>query len=202
MVCFLQEGGTGMRGRKQEAPSIDPEQRAVIDAVLHQRALNPRVRERLEMVKARALGQDLPSIAQWCGRTVRTVDHWLRAYLAGGVAALADAPRRGRPPDADATYRQRLTTAVETPPRDLELGFDVWTSARLATYLAEQTGVALSPGWVRHLLNQQEFVSGRPKHTLKHLQDPEEVAVCQEQLAAAEKKGGRRARPVRTPSRR
>jgi transposase len=191
-----------MRGRKQEAPSIDPAQRLVIDAMLHERELPPRVRERLEMVKARALGQDLPSIAQWCGRTVRTVDHWLRVYLAGGVAALADAPRSGRPSTVDATYRQRLVKAVETPPREVGLGFDVWTSARLATYLAEQTGVAVSPGWLRHLLTQQDFVSGRPKHTLKHLQDPAEVAACQEQLAAAEKKGGRRPRPLRTASRR
>ena len=176
-----------MRGRKQEEPVIDPEQRAVVEALLHQRTLNPRVRERLEMVKARALGQDLPTIARWCGRTVRTVDRWLREYLGGGAAALADARRGGRPPAADAAYRQLLATAVETPPRDLGLGFDVWTSARLAAYLAEQTGVALSPGWVRALLSRQEFVSGRPKHTLKHLQDPDEVAACKEQLAAAEK---------------
>ena len=181
-----------MRGRKQEAPVIDPGQRAVVEALLRQRALNPRVRERLEMVKARALGQDLPSIARWCGRTVRTVDHWLRRYLAGGAAALGDAPRGGRPAAADAAYRQRLAAAVETPPRELGLGFDVWTSARLAAYLAEQTGVAVSPDWLRHLLGQQGFVSGRPKHTLGHLQDPAEVAACQEQLAAAEKKGSRR----------
>jgi transposase len=186
-----------MRGRKQEAPVIDAAHRAVVEAVLHHRTLNPRVRERLEMVKARALGEDLPSIAQWCGRTVRTVDHWLRRYLAGGAAALADAPRSGRPADAGPAYRQRLVAAVETPPRALGLGFDVWTSARLASYLAEQTGVALSPGWVRALLTQQEFVSGRPKHTLKHLQDPQEVAACKEQLAAAEKKGGRGARALR-----
>jgi hypothetical protein len=128
---------------------------------------------------------------QWSGRTARTVDRWLRHYLAGGAAAVADA-----------AYRAALVTAVETPPRDLGLGFDVWTSPRLATYLAEQTGVRLSAGWIRALLNGQEFVSGRPKHTLKHLQDPEEVAACQEQLAAAEKKGGRRARAVRTASRR
>jgi transposase len=190
-----------MRGRKQEAPAIEPAERAVVEAVLHQETLTPRVRERLEMVKGRALGQDLGTIARWCGRTARTVDHWLRQDVGGGVAALADAPRSGRPPDADAAYRHLLATAVETPPRDLGLGFDVWTSARLATYRAEQTGVSLSPGWVRSLLSQQEFVSGRPKHPLKHLQDPDEVAACQEQLAVAGKKGSRRARAVRTASR-
>lgn len=181
-----------MRGRKQEAPVIGADQRAVIEAVLRQPTLSPRVRERVEMVKARALGQDLPSIACWCGRTVRTVDHWLRQYLRGGVAALADAPRSGRPPAATTAYRAALVQAVEQSPRELGLGFDVWTSARLAAYLAEQTGVSVSAGWVRTLLTQQDFVCGRPKHTLKHLQDPEEVAACQTALTAVEKKGGRR----------
>ena len=64
--------GDYLRRRKQEAPAIEPAQRAVVEELLHQRALNPQVRERLEMVKARALGQDLASSATWCGRTVRT----------------------------------------------------------------------------------------------------------------------------------
>jgi hypothetical protein len=83
-----------MRGRKQEAPVIAAEPRAVVEAVLHQWILPPRVRERLEMVKARALGQELPTIAQWCGRRVRTVDHWLRQYLRGGVAGAQRTPMR------------------------------------------------------------------------------------------------------------
>ena len=86
-----------MRGRKQEAPVIDPVRRSEVEGLLRQRTLNPRVRERLEMVKARAFGQDLATIASWGGRTVRTVDCWLRLYLAGGAPALADAPRQGRP---------------------------------------------------------------------------------------------------------
>ena len=116
-----------MRGRKQEAPVIDPVRRSEVEGLLRQRTLNPRVRERLEMVKARAFGQDLATIASWGGRTVRTVDRWLRRYLAGGAPALADAPRQGRPPEADAAYRAALARAVETPPRELGLGFDVWT---------------------------------------------------------------------------
>ena len=175
------------------------EQRAEVERLLRRRDLPPRVRERLEMVKAAALGQDLAAIAAWSGRTVRTVKRWLRRYGAagGGVAAVADAPRAGRPPRADAAYRQALETAVDTPPRDLGLPFDVWTSARLSAYLAQTTGVRIAPGWLRVLLAQQDFVCGRPKHTLTHLQDPAEVAACKAELAAAEKKGGGAARALR-----
>jgi transposase len=112
---------------------------------------------------------------------------WLRRYGEGGAAAVADAPRAGRPPRADAAYRQALERAVETRPRDLGLPFDVWTSARLSAYLAQTTGVHIAPGWLRVLLAQQDFACGRPKHTLGHLQDPAEVAACKAELAAAEK---------------
>src|SRR3954454_10714967 len=114
------------------------EQRAEVERVLRRRDLSPRVRERLEMVKAAAFGQDLAAIAAWSGRTVRTVKRWLRRYGEGGAAAVAGAPRGegggapggggpggGPPAAADAAYRQALERAVDTPPRDLGLPFDV-----------------------------------------------------------------------------
>jgi transposase len=170
--------------------SVSPAQRVEVDQWLWRRDLAPRLRERLEMVKAVGLGQTVPQIAQWSGRTERTVRHWLRRYAQGGVAALADAPRAGRPAAADAAYRRAAEVALETPPRTLGLPFDVWTSARLSAYLAETTGVRIAPGWLRALLGRWDYVCGRPKHTLKHLQDPEAVAACEEELAAAACKSG------------
>ena len=172
-------------------------ERAEWEALLGRRAPAPRVRERLEMVKAASLGQGVPSIARWVGRSEPTVRLWLRRYRDGGVAALADAPRAGRPARADAAYLRALEAAVETAPPALGLPFDVWTSDRLSAYLAEATGVRIAPGWLRALLARRDFVCGRPKHTLKHLQDPAEVAACQAELAAAGEKGGGRAGPVR-----
>jgi transposase len=171
--------------------SVSPAQQMEIEHWLRRRDLAPRQRERLEMVKAVALGQEVPQIAQWSGRTERTVRHWLRRFATGGVVALADAPRAGRPVAADAVYRQAAETALATAPRQLGLAFDVWTSARLSAYLAATTGVRIAPGWLRALLGRWDYVCGRPKHTLKHLQDPEAVAACAEELAAAVCKSGR-----------
>jgi transposase len=172
-------------------------QRAAVEVALRRRDLAPRLRERLEMVKAAALGEDLTAIARWSGRTPATVRHWLAAYQAGGIAALADAPRQGRPPKADAAYLAALEAALETPPRTLGLPFDVWTSGRLSAYLTQQTGVRIAPGWLRVLLPRQRFVCGRPKHTLEHLQDPAEVAACAEALRVAGEKGPADAGAVR-----
>jgi transposase len=166
--------------------------RAALDAVeeaLRRRDLAPRVRERLEMVKGVALGQPLAEVARWSGRGERTVVRWVQAFATGGLVALADAPRSGRPARADATYRAALERAVETPPRTLGLLFDVWTSPRLSAYLAETTGVRIAPGWLRALLARQRFRAGRPKHTLGHLQDPVARAVCEGVLQAVGEKG-------------
>jgi transposase len=83
------------------------------------------------MVKGVALGQDLRTIVRWSGRTAPTVRHWLGRFAVGGIAALRDGPRAGRPAHADAAYRRAAEAALETPPRALGLPFDVWTSDRL-----------------------------------------------------------------------
>lgn len=169
---------------------IDPGQRVAVEALLREHDLTPRVRERLEMVKGAALGWDLGMIAAWCGRTEATVRRWLAAFRDGGVTALTDAPRAGRPRRADTAYLTALETAVEADPRALGQGFDVWTSARLSAYLAETTGTRIAPGWLRVLLHRQRFANGRPKHSVAHLQDPEEVAACENRLRAVGEKGG------------
>jgi transposase len=165
-------------------PEISEEQRAQVAEELRRRAVLPRTRERLEMVKAAALGHELDAIVRWSGRSARTIRFWLDRFAVAGVAGLADAPRTGRPARADAAYLAALEQAVETPPRELGFAFDVWTSARLSAYLADTTGVRIAPGWLRALLSRRDFVSGRPKHTLRHLQDPDEVAACKAELEA------------------
>jgi transposase len=161
-----------------------------VEEMLRRMDVSSRVRERLEMVKAAGQGYDLGAIAAWSRRSPRTVRFWLERFTAGGMDALADAPRPGRPVRADASYRAALETAVETSPRSLGFAFDVWTSTRLSRYLEDTTGIHIAPGWVRVLLSQLDFVSGRPKYTLRHLQDPDAVAASVAQIEAAEKNRG------------
>jgi transposase len=191
-----------MTARERRRVAIPAAERTAVETQLRRRDLSPRVRERLEMVKAAALGQELEQIARWSGRSVGTVRRWLAAWARDGVAALADAPRAGRPPHADAAYLAALETGVETPPPALGLPFDVWTSTRLSAYLAEATGVRIAPGWLRALLARRRFACGRPKHAMRHLRDPEEVALCEAELAAVGEKGPGRPGAVGAASRR
>ena len=93
-----------MAGRKQGLPPIRGAQRVEGEGWRRRRTRPPRVRERLELVKAAALGQDAGTLARWSGRTERTVCRWVGRYARAGVVGLADAPRAGRPPHADAAY--------------------------------------------------------------------------------------------------
>jgi transposase len=174
-----------------------PADQQALAALLRRTDLTPRVRARAEVVKAAALGQDIEALCRWSGRTAETVRGWLRRYLAAGLAGLVDAPRPGRPARADAAYRQALADALDRPPRQAGLLFDLWTAGRLSAYLAETTGVRLSPSWLRTLIAQQRFRCGRPKHTLHHLQDPDAVAACAAELAEAGEKGGTEPRALR-----
>src|SRR5947209_15297235 len=175
-------------GRSAYQPAVvTAEQQTAIEAMLRRIDLSPRVRERLEMVKAAGQGHDVRAIAAWSGRSPRTVRVWLECFAVGGTEALADASRPGRPVRANARYRMALEQAVETPPRGLGFGFDVWTSARLSRYLEETTRIHIAPGWVRVLLGRLDFLSGRPKHTLHHLQDLDAVAASVAAIAAAKK---------------
>jgi transposase len=112
--------------------AITAEQRAEVERQLHRMDLTRRGRERLELVKAAALGDEVERIARWSGRSVPTVAHWLARFAEGGVAALADATRSGRPVRADAAYLAAMESSLGTPPRALGLPFDVWTSERLS----------------------------------------------------------------------
>jgi transposase len=177
--------------QQQRALMVTAAQQAAVDHRLRRTDLRRRERQRLEMVKGAAQGWDRTAIARWSGLQETTVQRWLDRFVAGGVDALRDAPRTGRPPKADAAYRAALEQALASVPPALGLPFDVWTSPRLSAYLAETTGVRIAPGWLRALLAERDWVSGRPKHTLYHLQDAHEVAACAQTLADLGEKGAR-----------
>jgi hypothetical protein len=82
--------------------SVPPKQREEVERQLRRTDVTRRMRERLELVKVAALGDEVERSARWSGRSVATAQQWVARFAAGGVAALSDAPRSGRPVPADA----------------------------------------------------------------------------------------------------
>ena len=131
-------------------PEISDEQRAKVEEKLRRRDVLPRTRERLEMVKAAALGHELDAIVRWSGRSPRTVRFWLDRFAVAGVVGLADAPRTGRPARADAAYLEALERAVETPPRELGLAFELVAQPKRSQWPQKIVGFSTAPSGLRY----------------------------------------------------
>ena len=99
-----------------EGITITPKQREDVERQLRRTDLTRRVRERLEMVKAAALGDEVERIARWSGRSEAPWSGGWRALPRVGRRRAGDAPRSGRPVRADEAYLPAMETALETPP--------------------------------------------------------------------------------------
>lgn len=129
--------------------------------------------EPAEVRRARAVrlsqkGWTVPQIADALDVCRRSVRNWFDWYEGRGLEGLKTDPRPGRPPKADAAYRERLAETVETPPREMGYPFSRWTLKRLAAHMKKETGVSLHHCYLREVLLDMGFVYKRPRHDLSH----------------------------------
>jgi transposase len=123
--------------------------------------------ERIHYVRLFARGYDPAEIAELYQVDVRTVETWLERYREGGVGALADHPRSGRPRLARAAAHAEATRCLEQNPEPAAVGRTTWTRALLGRHLAERVGCFLSGSSVARLIARLGFVWRRPKLTVK-----------------------------------
>lgn len=129
------------------------------------------VRSRCQMIWLSHEGLSPPQIAAQVRVHRRTVTRYIQRYEAEGMDGLRTRPRSGRPPKATQAYTARLLQAVAQAPRSLGLPFSNWTTADLAAYLAQETGVELSPRQVENILKANGWRLRRPVRTVKHKQN-------------------------------
>jgi transposase len=102
---------------------------------------------------------------------------WVKRFNAGGLDALTDAPRGGRPPTHAPEVRSKLIDLATPKPSSLELPFARWTLERLQRAFEDREGVHLSDSpiwtWLRdeglHWKRQQSWFHDAERH------DPEFV---------------------------
>jgi transposase len=117
-------------------------------------------------------GMTAPAIAQIVRGSDQTVRNWFKRYQAEGIEGLKDAPMPGAPRKVTPEYVKQLVEVVRLRPRSLGLPFSMWTLARLADYLAEQTGIRVEGETVRVHLKEAGIVLSRPQHKISS-PDPE-----------------------------
>jgi transposase len=127
---------------------LTPDQQAELRGRLRQATMAPRLRVRLHCVQLRDRGWTVPQIAEQLAVSEATVRRALRRVVAGGLDALADRPRAGRPP----RLSDQDLGAVEELLRQATRQGQVWTMGQLAAWLAATRGVQISRGRLGALL--------------------------------------------------
>lgn len=153
-----------MRGLRPDSLNVD--QLRELDE-LYRTTRDVRVRTRAQMIllaaEQRLAISEVVAIVRESGETIR---RWIHRYEAECLDGLSDAPRSGKPAKAEAAYRERLVELVRRRPRALDLPFSLWTAARLADRLAEETALRMSVASIHRLLRAAGLGFGRPQHTI------------------------------------
>src|SRR5258707_5331281 len=111
--------------------------------------------ERARIILQSSQGQGVPAIARTLDLCEPTVRVWIKRFNERGMAGLADAAHRGRP----ATYtREQVGLVVATAltdPQELGQAFACWTFERLAVYMQETHGLAMSRSRIHEVLQRE-----------------------------------------------
>jgi transposase len=148
----------------------------------------PEVRQRATAIRLLHLGKSPREVAEALAISLPTVYNWQSRWRSGGLEALANRPKSGRPNVADEAYCRVLEETLEKEPVELGYEFAIWTVERLKAHLDRVTGKPLSPNRLRVLLRKLGYRYRRPKYELTHLQDGEAKEKAEELLEELKKR--------------
>lgn len=155
--------------KAQEYQLTAEELKQVEKAIKHDK--RPEVVQRSMAIRLLHLGNKPKDVAQMQAVSKPTIYGWFHRWQSGGVEALANRPKSGRPLKADDEYSLALMDVIEKEPSEVGYDFTIWTVERLSAHLEKVTGIALSESRLRALLKRKGYRYRRPKYDLGHLQD-------------------------------
>ncbi|MCX7608879.1 MAG: IS630 family transposase [Anaerolineales bacterium] len=147
----------------------------------------PEVRQRSTAIRLLLLGKSPREVAEVLAVSLPTVYNWRARWRLGGLEALANRPKSGRPSVADEVYCRVWEDTLEKEPAELGYEFALWTVERLKAHLEQATGKRMSANRLRVVIHKQGYVYRRPKPDLRHLQDAEAKEQAQALLEALKK---------------
>lgn len=144
------------------------------------RKLSPATQAELRRVAVNMVrsGKSRIEVADAMGVNRRFVGEWVRAFEAGGEAALAGGKRGRRPGEQKAlTPRQEATIrrlVVEKCPDQLKLPFALWTREAVGQLIERRTGVRLSLSALSVYLAAWGFTAQKP---IRRATERDDVAI-------------------------
>jgi transposase len=92
----------------------------------------------------------------------QTISRWMGQYRSGGEDALQKAGRAGRKPELSEEDRVRLEELLLRGPESLGYETPLWTCARVAHLIDDESGVQYHPGHVWKVLSDLGWSCQRP----------------------------------------
>ena len=132
--------------------------------------LNSAARQRRELVRRRAgemfaAGLSAPQVAVALKVSANSAYRWRRAWLAGGVEALASKGPSGPDPVLSDTRLARLRERLEAGPAAAGYGEDQrWTLARVQALIATMFHLRVSIGTTWHAMRRLGYTAQLPVH--------------------------------------
>jgi len=123
-------------------------------------------------------GQSCREVAQLFGEDGTTVQRWVRRFEQGGLGALREGERSGRPRTLDARDWRRLQGDLRKTLRDFRLAATLWAGPVLAEHLRRRYAVDLGVRQCQRLFRQMGFRLRKPRPQVAQA-DPLKVAAVE-----------------------
>lgn len=145
---------------------------------------HPDIRQRALIFLLLNDGHTQAQIAALIGCSLRKIAYWSVHGDPDNLESFQDERMKGNYRKATEAYIKLLLEVIDVEPEKYGYEFGRWTTARLAIYLGEQTGIALSGAQVRRILKAKKYVYLWAKYSLEDKQNPAERRLFKERLAA------------------
>ncbi|GGT84948.1 helix-turn-helix domain-containing protein [Streptomyces violascens] len=170
---------------------LTDDQHGELHALLARRDLTRYSRQRAECIRLLDRGKAAPEVADLLECNVVTVRAAVHRFNGGGIGALPDAPRPGRPARVlGGVDRAALADLLD---RSAAAGI-AWTVPALRDWLRGQRGVEISADWLWELLLRDGFRWKQTRGSLRHQADPVLQQAAKAQLGDLRTYGWRRTR--------
>ena len=120
-------------------------------------------------------GQSCRQVAELFGENGTTVQRWVRRFEQGGLEALREGERSGRPSALDARQWRKLPGDLRKTPRDFGIPATLWDGPVLSKHLRRHYGVHLGVRQCQRLFRRMGFRLRKPRPQVAQA-DPLKIA--------------------------